>query len=66
MSCCLPENCQIEQFIESIFPTQDPKKLNAMATQGQKNGIAMSTVEIFVLISSALMILLSIGGLMVS
>ncbi|KAK1826216.1 isoprenoid synthase domain-containing protein [Podospora conica] len=56
---------RIEQFIESIFPTQDPKKLNAVVTQAQKNGIAMTSTEIFVLITCALVILLSIGGMMI-
>ncbi|KAK4162335.1 isoprenoid synthase domain-containing protein [Cladorrhinum sp. PSN259] len=54
---------KIEQFIESIFPTQDPNKIKASKeVDGQPT---MDTLEAFYLICSAVSILLLIGGLMV-
>jgi len=56
---------QIEQFIESIFPTQDPKKIAAEKAGAAKNEPAMNTTEAFMLILSALSTLVLIGLLMV-
>lgn len=53
---------QIEQFIESIFPTQDPKKLTA-ANQPSEGGI--TAIETFFLVTAALVTLLFMGGMMV-
>ncbi len=57
-------NQQIEQFIESIFPTQDPKKI-AAGQEAAKGQPGMDTVEAFFLILSALSTLVLIGLLMV-
>ncbi|KAK3322035.1 farnesyl-diphosphate farnesyl transferase [Apodospora peruviana] len=57
---------KIEQFIESIFPTQDPKKITA-AQAAQKAGEepTMDTKEAFFLILAVLGVLGLVGGLMV-
>lgn len=53
---------QIEQFIETIFPTQDPKK----AAAGNPPEAGMTASETFFLITAALTSLFLIGGMMVS
>ncbi|KAK0648863.1 farnesyl-diphosphate farnesyl transferase [Cercophora newfieldiana] len=58
---------KIEQFIESIFPSQDPKKfvLNSTNFDDQpENG--MTAAETCFLVSAALIALFLIGGMMVS
>lgn len=61
-------NKQIEQFIESIFPTQDPKKIAAgQAVANANNEMpGMDTGEAIMLVLSALSTLVLIGLLMVS
>ncbi|KAK3989726.1 isoprenoid synthase domain-containing protein [Cladorrhinum sp. PSN332] len=54
---------KIEQFIESIFPTQDPKKIKAAKEVEVEP--QMDSMEAFYLICSAVSILLLLGGLMV-
>ncbi|KAK0610557.1 isoprenoid synthase domain-containing protein [Bombardia bombarda] len=58
---------KIEQFIESIFPTQDPKKIAAgqVAATGPDKEPVMDTLEAFYLICSVLSVLFLIGGMMV-
>jgi farnesyl-diphosphate farnesyltransferase len=53
---------KIEQFIESIFPTQDPKKVEAAAKPAEPT---MDTGEAFVLVASAMATLILIGLMMV-
>lgn len=55
---------KIEQFIESIFPTQDPKKIQA-EKMASVEGSGMDSMEAFFLVLSALSTLLLIGGLMI-
>ncbi|KAK3690145.1 farnesyl-diphosphate farnesyl transferase [Podospora appendiculata] len=55
---------KIEQFIESIFPTQDPKKI--AAGKAKENPDAqMDTGEAFLLIMAVLLVLGAMGALMV-
>lgn len=56
---------QIEQFIESIFPTQDIKKLEAEKNATRTPTPSMETSEAVFLILAVLGVLLLIGGLMV-
>ncbi|KAK3346191.1 isoprenoid synthase domain-containing protein [Lasiosphaeria hispida] len=57
---------KIEQFIESIFPTQDPKKIEAAALQEEAAAAGgMGFWETAALVGSALFVLLAIGGLMI-
>ena len=64
----LTEYPQIEQFIESIFPSQDPKKFVLNRTnfdqEPEQNG--MTVGETVFLVSAALLSLFLIGGMMVS
>ncbi|KAK3320182.1 farnesyl-diphosphate farnesyl transferase [Cercophora scortea] len=55
---------KIEQFIESIFPTQDPKKIAAGKAQ-QNPDAQMDTGEAFLLIMAVLLVLGAMGALMV-
>ncbi|KXX79665.1 putative squalene synthase [Madurella mycetomatis] len=52
---------KIEQFIESIFPTQDPKKI---AAERQVEEPQMETLEAFYLVLAAVSTLVLIGALM--
>ncbi|KAK4229214.1 isoprenoid synthase domain-containing protein [Podospora fimiseda] len=54
---------KIEQFIESIFPTQDPKQIKA-AKEAEVQP-TMDSLEAFYLICSAVSVLLLLGGAMV-
>jgi hypothetical protein len=56
---------QIEQFIESIFPTQDPKKI-AAAKKSTPEAPGMDSWEAVFLVLSALSTLVLMGLLMVS
>lgn len=58
---------QIEQFIESIFPTQDPKKIALTQVQNTnaESVNTMDTGETTFLVASVLGVLFVIGGLMV-
>lgn len=58
---------QIEQFIESIFPTQDPKKI-ALAQAQNSNQAAANTTDngdTTFLVLSMIGVLFVMGGLMV-
>ncbi|KAM7191133.1 putative squalene synthase [Naviculisporaceae sp. PSN 640] len=55
---------KIEQFIETIFPTQDPKKI-AVQKQPTVEEPSMDTKEAIFLILTILAVLGSVGGLMV-
>lgn len=56
---------QIEQFIETLFPTQDARKLKALQdTEGQE-GAQNDFWEALLLVGSVVFILLFISGLMV-
>jgi len=57
---------QIEQFIESIFPTQDPKKIKAesAAKAATENG-GPDVIETFYLVLSVVSIMTLMGALMV-
>ncbi|KAK4460020.1 isoprenoid synthase domain-containing protein [Cladorrhinum samala] len=56
---------KIEQFIESIFPTQDPKKINAAKQAEEQQVAGMDTMEAFFLICSVVSILVLLGGFMI-
>ena len=56
---------QVEQFIESIFPTQDIKKLEAEKKLTDRQEPGMDTSEAVFLIVAVVGVLLLIGGLMV-
>ncbi|KAK5659279.1 hypothetical protein OQA88_1372 [Cercophora sp. LCS_1] len=53
---------KIEQFIESIFPTQDAKRANAKF-EAERDQI--HPLETFLLVTAAIVIFFAIGGLMV-
>ncbi len=55
---------QIEQFIESIFPSQTNKQAHAVQKPKVEEA-HMDTFESLVLIGAVLVVLLSVGGLMV-
>lgn len=60
---------QIEQFIEKIFPTQDVAKLSAEDKARAKQREAEQSVdrkEAAILIGAVLLVLVLVGGLMVS
>ncbi|KAK1753427.1 farnesyl-diphosphate farnesyl transferase [Echria macrotheca] len=52
---------KIEQFIETIFPTQDPKRI----AEGLPAEGGITAIETFLLVSAALVTLFFIGGIMV-
>jgi len=54
---------QIEQFIETLFPSQESKQLHA--EQKKKDEPTMDTTEALLLIGAVTLVLLFIGGLMV-
>ncbi|KAK4246494.1 farnesyl-diphosphate farnesyl transferase [Corynascus novoguineensis] len=56
---------KIEQFIESIFPTQDPKKIAAARAQNEEEEPSMAGGEAVVLVLSAIATMVFIGLLMV-
>ncbi|KAL7791280.1 isoprenoid synthase domain-containing protein [Trichoderma ceciliae] len=56
---------KIEQFIETLFPKQDPKKLAQEAKEKQKQEPSMSTSETFIMIAVVVGVLLTMTGLMV-
>ncbi|KAL2194118.1 farnesyl-diphosphate farnesyl transferase [Corynascus similis CBS 632.67] len=56
---------KIEQFIESIFPTQDPKKIAATRAQNEEEEPSMAGGEAVVLVLSAIATMFFIGLLMV-
>ena len=58
---------QIEQFIESIFPTQDPKKVAAVvaANRPPAEEHNLETKEAIFLILTILGVLGAVGGVMV-
>ncbi|KAM0485145.1 hypothetical protein ACHAPX_001123 [Trichoderma viride] len=55
---------KIEQFIETLFPKQDAKKLTKEAQEKQKQEPGMSTGETFMLIAVVLGVLLTMTGVM--
>lgn len=67
-SCALTKNHQIEQFIESIFPTQDPKKIAAVvaANRPPPEEHQLEMKEAIFLVLTILGVLCAVGGLMVS
>ena len=59
-------NCsknQIDQFIETLFPSQESKQLHA--EQKKRDEPSMDTTEALMLIGAVMLVLLSIGALMV-
>ncbi|EGR47283.1 squalene synthase [Trichoderma reesei QM6a] len=56
---------KIEQFIETLFPRQDPKKLVQEARAKQTQEPTMSTSETAIMIGVVLAVLLTMTGLMV-
>ncbi|KAK3367499.1 isoprenoid synthase domain-containing protein [Podospora didyma] len=56
---------KIEQFIESIFPTQDPKKIAAGITANQNEEPTIATSEAILLVVACLSVLFLIGGGMI-
>ncbi|KAL7811844.1 squalene synthase [Trichoderma gracile] len=56
---------KIEQFIETLFPRQDPKKLAQEARAKQTQEPTMSTSETAIMIGVVLAVLLTMTGLMV-
>ncbi|TFB07236.1 hypothetical protein CCMA1212_000877 [Trichoderma ghanense] len=56
---------KIEQFIETLFPRQDPKKLAQEARAKQTQEPTMSTGETAIMIGVVLAVLLTMTGLMV-
>ncbi|KAL2163625.1 hypothetical protein VTH06DRAFT_5683 [Thermothelomyces fergusii] len=56
---------KIEQFIESIFPTQDPKKAAVAAIQDGEKEPSMNNGEALLLVGSAIATMILIGLLMV-
>jgi farnesyl-diphosphate farnesyltransferase len=56
---------QIEQFIETLFPRQDSKKLTKEAQEKQRQEPTMSTGETAILIAVVLGVLLTMTGVMV-
>ncbi|KAK1247237.1 hypothetical protein MKX07_002146 [Trichoderma sp. CBMAI-0711] len=56
---------KIEQFIETLFPRQDPKKLSQEARAKQTQEPTMSTSETAIMIGVVLAVLLTMTGLMV-
>ena len=57
---------QIEQFIETLFPRQDPKKLAQEARAKQTQEPTMSAGETAIMVGVVLAVLLTMTGLMVS
>lgn len=57
---------QIEQFIESLFPKQDPKKLAQEAKEKQTQEPGLTTSETAIMIAVVLGVLLTMTGVMVS
>jgi len=58
--------CQIEQFIETLYPKQDPKKLTLENEQRQKKEPTMDPGENLVMFGVVLLCLLFVSGIMVS
>ncbi|RFU78720.1 squalene synthase [Trichoderma arundinaceum] len=56
---------KIEQFIEGLFPKQDPKKLTQEAKEKQKQEPTMTTGETAIMIAVVLGVLLTMTGIMV-
>ncbi|KAL7808932.1 squalene synthase [Trichoderma aethiopicum] len=56
---------KIEQFIETLFPRQDPKKLSQEAKAKQTQEPSLSTSETAIMIGVVLAVLLTMTGLMV-
>lgn len=56
---------QIEQFIETLFPKQDPKKLTLTQAQAQNKEPTMDAGEAVVLFGVVIAALVCISGLMV-
>ncbi|KAL6892646.1 squalene synthase [Trichoderma longibrachiatum] len=56
---------KIEQFIETLFPRQDPKKLSQEARAKQTQEPSLSTSETAIMIGVVLAVLLTMTGLMV-
>ncbi|ORY57920.1 isoprenoid synthase domain-containing protein [Pseudomassariella vexata] len=55
---------KIEQFIETLFPSQDPKKV-ALVQDAKKDEDKMDPWEGFILIGAAILVLLLVSGLMI-
>ncbi|KPM45945.1 putative squalene synthase [Neonectria ditissima] len=62
----ISEQCgKIEQFIETLFPRQDPKKLSVENKQKQNDQPTMDPGEALVLFGVVIMSLLAISGIMI-
>ncbi|KAK7416353.1 bifunctional farnesyl-diphosphate farnesyltransferase/squalene synthase [Neonectria punicea] len=62
----ISEQCgKIEQFIETLFPRQDPKKLSVENKQKQNDQPTMDPGEAVVLFGVVIMSLLAISGIMI-
>ncbi|KAI2615997.1 farnesyl-diphosphate farnesyltransferase [Hypoxylon sp. NC1633] len=55
---------KIEQFIETLFPTQDGKKLQAMQDEQGQEGAQNDLWEALLLVGAVLFVLLLVSGLM--
>lgn len=57
---------QIEQFIETLFPSQDVNKLKAIQdAQGQDTSAQSDNWEALMLVAAVVFVLLFVSGLMV-
>ncbi|OLN92803.1 putative squalene synthase, partial [Colletotrichum chlorophyti] len=56
---------KIEQFIDSLFPRQDPKKLGEAAKQKERGEPGMDPGEAFVLLGMVVLTLFFVSGLMI-
>ncbi|KID72117.1 uncharacterized protein G6M90_00g028400 [Metarhizium brunneum] len=56
---------KIEQFIETLYPRQDPKQLNLENNQKQRNEPTMDTSETLVMFGVVALCLLFVSGLMI-
>lgn len=57
---------QIEQFIETLFPKQDPKKLAQEAKEKQTQEPGLTASETAIMVAVVLGVLLTMTGTMVS
>jgi farnesyl-diphosphate farnesyltransferase len=61
----LTEAKQIEQFIETMYPTQDPKKIATGQDPKHQGEPAMDRREAFIFVLVIVLVLSAVGGLMV-